>query len=410
MASDSKYGLFEKEKEFLKQARRNLSDPKSEGAPLAGEYSQLVDEYERMFKQLRILVRLSDKQQAKLNKLNEQLDMRNRFIRKTFGRYLSDDIVDAILETPDGTSVGGEKKVVTILMSDLRGFTGMTEPMAAEDVVRILNIYLERMTEIVLKYRGTIDEFIGDSILAIFGAPVTMWDHAHKAVACALEMQLAMQEVNQRNHLEGFPELQMGIGINTGELVVGNIGSIKRTKYGVVGSNVNLTSRIESYTVGGQIFVSQSTRDACGSLLEVVECMEVMPKGVEAPINIYNITGLGGQYDLSLPERKAATPHELAEPRLVRFSFVTEKHTDNKSYEGKLVRVVDCGADIISPRGLRRLSEIKLTIYESGEEQSGVVVYAKVIDTCWKPRKGFRVVFTSVNKEISEYVDRLRAS
>ncbi|OQY41773.1 MAG: cyclase, partial [Desulfobacteraceae bacterium 4572_87] len=113
--------------------------------------------------------------------------------------------------------------------------------LPAEDVVGIINIYLETMTEIVLKYQGTIDEFIGDAIFVIFGAPILRDNDAKRAVACAVEMQLAMTQVNAKCREKGYPEVHQGIGINSGQLVVGNIGSKKRMKYGVVGRNVNLT-------------------------------------------------------------------------------------------------------------------------------------------------------------------------
>ncbi|UCE82377.1 MAG: response regulator [Deltaproteobacteria bacterium] len=237
-------------------------------------------------------------QRKKLSELNKALEIRNRFILATFGRYISDEIVESILETPEGLKLGGEMRTVTILMSDIRGFTPITERLTPEDVVSILNIYLEAMTEVIQKYQGTINEFIGDAILVIFGAPIELEDHARRAVACALEMQMAMAGVNERNREAGYPELEMGIGINTGELVVGNIGSKKRAKYGVVGSNVILTSRIESFTKGGQILVSESTVDSCGPILSIDDSMEVMPKGVNKPIPIYQVGGIGGEYNL----------------------------------------------------------------------------------------------------------------
>ena len=173
-------------------------------------------------------------QQQKLLELNAALELRNRFIRQTFGSYLSDEIVDVILKK-GGLKIEGEKRRATILLADLRGFTSLSERLPAEDVVAMLNIYLETMTKIIQKYQGTIDEFIGDGILVIFGAPILRPDDPQRAVACAVEMQLAMASVNDRNRLAGYPEVALGIGINTGEVVMGNIGSKKRIKYAVVG-------------------------------------------------------------------------------------------------------------------------------------------------------------------------------
>ena len=186
-------------------------------------------------------------------------------------------------------------------MSDLRGFTSLSERLPAEDVVSMVNIYLETMTDIILKYQGTIDEFTGDGILVVFGAPLQRPDDARRAVACAVEMQLAMASVNDRNRLAGYPEVALGIGVNTGNMVVGNLGSKKRMKYGVVGRHVNLTSRIESYTVGDQIFISEGTLKECGDIVRIDHAMQVMPKCVKERLTIYEVGGIAGDYQLFYP-------------------------------------------------------------------------------------------------------------
>jgi class 3 adenylate cyclase/ActR/RegA family two-component response regulator len=224
-----------------------------------------------------------------LERLNQDLEARNEFIRRTFGRYTSDELVERLLETSEGLKLGGESRRVTILMSDLRGFTSLAERLSPEQIVALLNTYLGEMAEVILQYQGLIDEFIGDAILAIFGAPIQREDDATRAVACAVAMQLAMDSVNEENRRAGLPEIAMGIGINTGEVVVGNIGSVKRAKYGVIGSHVNLTSRIESFTAGGQILISESTREAVGDAFKIDGQMSVEAKGVERPIRIYDV-------------------------------------------------------------------------------------------------------------------------
>ena len=166
-----------------------------------------------------------------LRQARKEVEKRNRFIKQTFGRYLSDDIVESILETPKGMDLGGEERKVTILMSDIRGFSSLAQRLPPDNVVSMLNIYLEAMTDIILKHKGTIDEFIGDAILVIFGAPLAYGSDPKRAVACAVEMQLAMEDVNARFREANLPEIGMGIGLRTGEVVVGNIGSSKRSKY-----------------------------------------------------------------------------------------------------------------------------------------------------------------------------------
>jgi len=174
---------------------------------------------------------------------DERLRLMN-FIRETFGRYLSNKVVDEILESPKGLQIGGTRKIVTVLMADLRGFTSLSETRDPEEMVQLLNRFLEKMSVIIHKYDGIIDEIIGDSILAIFGAPESHGNDPERAVACALEMQNALTPLNNEILTSGYPPLEMGIGINTGTVIVGNIGSELRMKYGIVGAAVNTAARI----------------------------------------------------------------------------------------------------------------------------------------------------------------------
>src|SRR6478736_4423578 len=206
--------------------------------------------------------------EAELKRLAQQVELRNRFIRETFGRYLTDEVVSTVLESPSGLQMGGEKRKLTMMMTDLRGFTSLSERLPADRVVKLLNRYLAAMVPIIKQYQGTIDEFIGDAIFVLFGAPVWQEDDAERAIACAVAMQLAMDEGNAENRKEDLPQVEMGIGLHTGQVVVGNIGSSERTKYGVVGSHVNLTSRIQACTTGGQILVSETTRQELGRILK----------------------------------------------------------------------------------------------------------------------------------------------
>jgi adenylate cyclase len=344
------------------------------------------------------------------NEAFEQLERANRFIRKTFGRYLSDTIVDTILETPDGTSLGGEKRKLTIMMTDLRGFTAIGERLTAETVVSMINIFLEIMTEIVLEYHGTIDEFIGDAILAIFGAPILRDDDAQRAVACALEMQLAMEEVNKKNREAGYPEVAMGIGINTGDVVVGNIGSSKRTKYGVVGRHVNLTSRVESYTVGGQIFISESTLEACGPILRIDDQMKVMPKGVKEPITIYEVGGSGGDFNIFLPEKQKIEFIELPQPLHVKFTILEGKHASDNVHSGTIARMVAKIAEIQTDVMVEKLTNLKISLFDHGGTEITSDLYAKVTDQLSEAPLAFKVNFTSVPPDAEVFLEKVLTS
>lgn len=314
---------------------------------------------------------------ARMLESQHKLARRNRFIRETFGRYLSDDVVESLLETPEGLALGGEKREVTLIMSDLRGFTAVAEQLAPERVVSMLNYYLGRMTEVVLEYGGTIDEFIGDAILVIFGAPVRRTDHADRAVACAVAMQRAMREVNDWNLAHDLPRMEMGIGVNSGEVVVGNIGSQKRAKYGVVGSQVNLTGRIESYTVGGQILISDMTRSRVQAPLEIQSEMEVEPKGVSEPLTLFEVRGIGPPFDLVFEGEPMDELVALAEPIPVVFGVLEGKHATSHRVEGTLVRLSPRRAELVSAEPLDPLSNLRLQL--AGDAELATDFYGKVL-------------------------------
>jgi adenylate cyclase len=222
-----------------------------------------------------------------------QLEKRERFIRQTFGRYISDSIVEEILEKPEGLKLGGDLRNVTLMMSDIRSFTTLVEHLPPEQVVTILNRYLGRMTDIILKNGGTIDEFLGDAVLAAFGAPSVSEQHAMQAVTCAIEMQAAMASINSENRADGLPELEMAIALNTGEVVAGNIGSERRSKYGFVGHEVNVTSRIEDHAAPNEILVSEKTLQSIEAHhFSVGDSRIVKAKGMEGMLTVYPIKGV----------------------------------------------------------------------------------------------------------------------
>lgn len=323
-------------------------------------------------------------------------------IRSTFGRYLSTEIVNTLLESPQGVKLGGERRTITILTSDLRGFTAVSEEFAPEEVVKILNYYLGYMANIITEYQGTIDEFMGDGILVLFGAPVARKDDADRAIACAIAMQLAMADVNKQMKIWGYSPLKMGIGINTGEVVVGNIGSEKRTKYGIVGSEVNLTYRIESYTKGREILISEKTLKTLKSEVEIAETKQVFPKGVKKPITIYKITGIKGKYSLKLPEIKEKTI-PMEEAIEVQYSPLNEKDVTTDIYYGKIVQIlikdIEKGAIIKLDNQKKSylpqpLENIKLNLISESFSDD---IYGKVI-TINTEDNSFKIYFTYLSQ------------
>ena len=214
------------------------------------------------------------------------------------GSYFTNEVLEDLLTTRDGLRIGGERKRVTILFSDLRRSTEISELLDATDFICMLNHYLEDMIEIINAWQGNILDFVGDSIVAVFGAPRPNECSARDAVACAVAMQRRMQAVNEWNLKQGYPEISMGIGIHTGEAILGNIGSETRRKYDMIGRNVNLASRIQGYTSGGQILVTTETLDEAGEkvLENKAGALVVNPKGIQDDIYLHDIVGFGEKF------------------------------------------------------------------------------------------------------------------
>ncbi len=354
---------------------------------------------------------ISDRKQveAELQQVGEQVELRNRFIRETFGRYLTDEVVSTLLETPTGLQMGGEKRKVTMMMTDLRGFTSLSERLPPQRVVAILNRYLTTMVGIIKQYGGTIDEFIGDAIFVLFGAPVWQEDDAQRAVACAVAMQLAMASVNDQNRQEDLPEVEMGIGVHTGQVVVGNIGSPERMKYGVVGSHVNLTSRIQSYTTGGQILISETTRKEVGSVLRIGKQMEIKAKGIEHPVTLSEAVGIGGQHKLFL--RETAEPLvPLAEAIPLRYAIVEGNQISGETSKGSITKLSPKGAEARLENPVPAFSNLEVTLIGTEGQRIPGALYVKVVGTVPGSGTDFSVRFTSMSPEIGSFLRGHRKS
>jgi len=338
--------------------------------------------------------------------LNQKLEIRNRFIRETFGRYTSDDIVGVLLDMPEGLKIGGEKREITLLMSDLRGFTALAERLEPTVVVALLNYYLSAMIEIIQQHQGTIDEIIGDAIFVLFGAPLVMPDAAPRAVRCALAMQQAMLGVNEHNRNQGWPEIEMGLALHTGEVVVGNIGSTKRSKYGVVGQAVNLTARIESFTVGGQVLVSPTLLEAAGRGLILGEVVKVHAKGMRQPLECRELLGHEDHPELFIQQEKMSLV-TLAEPVPFSYARLTGKHLDGQMEPGALIRLSLRRAEVEVTGPLAPHTNIMLRLeVETGQDESPEV-YAKVMQPVDESGRRYLIFFTSVPPGVHAQLRRL---
>lgn len=327
---------------------------------------------------------------------------RAEFMKKIFGRYLAEDLMNMLLENPDLVKLGGEKRQVTMMMSDIRGFTPLSEHLDPEKVLEMLNAYFEVMTEIILKYGGTINEIIGDSILVIFGAPQQMTYRCQRAIACAIEMQNAMTEVNTQNRAKNLPQFEIGIGINESEVIVGNIGSKKRSKYGVVGSGVNITSRIESFTVGGQILISDSVFGEAGDVLSISWQMDVHPKGSEKPLGIYEVAGIGDPYNLAL-EKRIHNLVVLDAEIPIYYTMLQDNYPCTEQYSGMLLQLSQDTGVIKLQKDLDPFSNLKLSLTESTKELFGKYFYGKVVNTSHANLCIHTVHFTSMPSDVRSY-------
>ncbi len=331
-----------------------------------------------------------------------ELEIRAEFLKKMFGRYLSNEVMETLIEKPESSGLGGEKRKVTIMMTDLRGFTPIAERLEPEQVLQLLNSYFEFMVDVVLKYNGTIDEIIGDALLVLFGAPQYMPDSTQKAIACAIEMQNAMKEVNERNRMLELPRLEMGIGLNETEVIVGNIGSVKRSKYGVVGSGVNMTGRIESYTVGGQILVSESVRKKAGEFLQIEDRITIYPKGAEEHLVVYEVGGIGGQYNLTLYHEVKGL-NTLTREIPIRYTVLDGKQMGEGEFEGAIIGLSSNSAELRLHFELDLLTNLKLNLSDVSDELSLRDFYGKVVERLSSHPSTCNVRFKALPSEVDCY-------
>ena len=255
--------LSEKAKEV---AKGNYGDPLT--IETRDEIGQLVQSYNDMVKGLK----------------------ERDFIRDSFGRYVDPDFASFLLQHPDAGKLGGKRREVAILMSDIRGFTALSETLSPEVIITVLNQYFSHMIAIIQRYNGIIVDFFGDSILVFFEPfSRSMEDTTLLCIQCAADMQNEMHRFNQKMKHKNLPELNMGIGINTGQVIVGNIGSESRAKYGIVGSAVNITSRIQAKAEEKEIVVSDSVYTYLKNELRIKRSFTATMKGIDHPMTLHVI-------------------------------------------------------------------------------------------------------------------------
>ena len=225
-------------------------------------------------------------------------------VRVTFGQYVAPGIVNQLLERPELLRLGGDEKELTAMFSDIRNFTGIAEKLSPHALVELLNEHLSEMTEIIFHHRGTLDKYIGDSIMAFWGAPYPQSDHPENACKAALAMLKALEVLQERWKAAGKPLINIGIGISTGPMLVGNMGSKRRFNFTIMGDNVNLASRLEGLNkeFGTRLIISETTFEAVKDTMLARELDSIRVKGKMRPVNIYELVGFRSESEALLPK------------------------------------------------------------------------------------------------------------
>ncbi len=214
---------------------------------------------------------------------------REEVARANYSRFMPEYVVKQLLNNPDSFRLGGANQTITVLFADIRGFTALSERENPEKIVGLLNRYFSAMSEIIFEHGGTLDKYIGDGLMAIFGAPTATPEDPLNAVKAAVAMQKRLLKLNDELKVDGFSPISVGIGLHTGEATIGYIGSDKRSEYTAIGDTVNLASRLESNAGGGQIFISEATASACPNSLPLKAQEPMTVKNRVQPVNLFEV-------------------------------------------------------------------------------------------------------------------------
>ncbi|MCG8415319.1 MAG: PilZ domain-containing protein [Pseudomonadales bacterium] len=334
----------------------------------------------------------ADADQSSVDAINNQIS--NLLVRKGF---------------PEGDV---RTKAVTVLLSDIRGFSAIANSHAATDVVALLNRYFQRMGDIISQYGGRIDKLMGDSILVVFGLPEPKDDDVERALACAVEMQQAMSELNEYNQSVSMPDLFMGIGINSGEVVVGELGSDHYNEYTVIGDEVNLVSRIESHSLRGQILISERTYKLATDYTEVSSPNQIEVKGSTNAVNLYELFSTNRPKLLEVPRREERKSPRVTTSMPLVFQLLSGKIVQPEKYQGIVLDLSYNGMMISTEERLPVMSEVKMSLALELFGDKKTDVYARILKSEQNnDRYRSSMEMTNISREgqaaIKQYVDQL---
>jgi adenylate cyclase len=316
-----------------------------------------------------------------------------------------------IFEKSEFSLSGGDSQFVSVLFADLRGFTSMVEKVSSTDITTVLNEFFSTMVEIIDQHGGHVNKFMGDSIFAFFEDKNGVHASVLSILNCAIEMQIAMDKVNQKSKELGLDTLYMGIGINTGNVISSVLGSAIYREYTLIGTTVNLASRIEGYTLRGQILISENTRNHAGIFIQTGMENEVSAKGMKRPINIYELLSIKYPKNLQVPVRdnRKAPRIEINIP--VSYQLLDDKSVLLEVLEGHIVDISYGGVMISTPTHMNKFSDIKMDIKLSPLSNIQEI-YAKAL---YVQNKGdvneiglaFTIIDDATSAAIKSFVDNL---
>ncbi|MBI5969870.1 MAG: HAMP domain-containing protein [Deltaproteobacteria bacterium] len=240
---------------------------------------------------------------------------KKEILKGVFNRYVNPHVATEILKEPEKVRLGGERRIVTVFFADIRGFTALTKKTRPEDVVELLNRYFTLLTEVIFAFEGTVDKFIGDAVMSVFGSPVKMDFHLERGVKAAFAIKTAVEKINRVREKRGAVPLNIGIGLDSGVVIAGNMGSVMRMEYTAVGDAVNMASRLSDIAKGGQMLVSDALHEKIKDNAVAERLSEIEIKGVDHPVTLYNITELKGAWkdETARAADKAITEFNLLE-------------------------------------------------------------------------------------------------
>ena len=339
-----------------------------------------------------------------------------KLVLRDTGQVLSDVCaleISTLLSSLQNTSAPAseddefQSRDVTILLADLRGFTAIASDRSAGEVLRMLNPVLIKMSEIIFKHGGTIDKFMGDSIMALFGVPCSRSDDVARALSCAVEMQVWMCDYSAEQRRKGMLELFMGIGINTGTVLAGTLGSDVYSEYTVIGDEVNLTSRIEAFSLRGQVLISESTYRLSSDYAVVSDPMSVSVKGKSEPVNLYEVLSIPTR-GLNVPRQEVRRSHRVTVKVPFRYQIVRDSVVMPYMYDGIIHDIGYHGVLIQTEQEIAPLTDLKMEITLPAVDYVARDLYGKAVNRKTIDGQLFLgVEFTSVSSAANSKIQLL---